>query len=99
MQQVSNLPLPKAESVAFTEVEDRVSAKKLAKHTSPGTNRVMLMAPSKKLPGGNLLAEPTLGVYGQGEAMFVLLTTEQIAPPRGAELQSAPVVILVTTEQ
>src|SRR3989442_9651589 len=54
-----SLPIAKSESVALTAEDERVSARKLAKHTSPGTNRVMLIAPSKKLPEGNRSEEHT----------------------------------------
>src|SRR5439155_15330814 len=64
IQQVPNRPIAKSDSVALIVDDERVSAMELAKHTSPGANRVMLMAPSKKVPGGNVLGEPDLGVYG-----------------------------------
>src|SRR5438034_9213533 len=92
MQQVPSLPRAKSCSTASVLAEERVSAKKLAKHSAPGTNLLMLIAPSKKHPAGKTLGEPVLGWYGHGEAVGEELTlahTESFVPVA----QSAPLLI------
>src|ERR1043166_5093323 len=86
--------MAKSAKLALTADDERVSAIKLAKHSWPGTSTLILMAPSKNVPAGKLLAEPALGVYSHGDGVVPLFTMVQATPPTGVTLQSAPTVML-----
>src|SRR5688572_5391430 len=85
--QASKPPPTKSLRTASTDVDERVSARKLAKHSSSRSRKPRSMPPSKKWPIGNLLAgEPAaLAWNGHGESTSAVLTVAQHGSPFGTD--------------
>src|SRR5919197_3608656 len=89
--QTGNAPSTKSFSVAVGELDERVSARKLAKQGGvvPAKMSVMLIPPSKKLTGGKVPGLPCFGVYGHGAVWGEVFVIAQMSCGPWMELHSA----------
>ena len=92
--QAPNPPSTNAFKTDVVEVEDRVSSRKLAKHSPPRPSADRLTPASKNSPfSAPLLGVPLLSVNDHGMVMVLEFTRPQKASPAPADAQLAVVEV------